>query len=457
MISRWAVRNGYRDVLTIGLPLVASMASNTITQFTDRVFLAHYSLETLAASLSAGVVSFGFSAFFAGLASYVNVFVAQYTGAGRNLRVGPALWQGLWFALVAGLCMSALALPAEWIFTVAGHAPVVQAMEVDYYRILCFASAFSILDVVLGGFYTGRGITRPVMVVNLAGALLNIPLDYMFIYGFGPIPEMGIRGAGYATAIAWGFSAALFAVLIFTRKNEESFAVRSGWRVQPDLFRRLVRFGLPSGVEFFLDVFGFTVFILLVGRIGNVELAATNMVFSLNQFSFMPMIGLHIAVQSMVGQAVGAGCPDDGEAAATSTMHLCVGWAAVMALIYLLLPGPLTDLFRPDGFTAAQYAPVRDTGRILLMFVAFYTLFDAVAITYLGALKGAGDTAYTMRLIGAASMCAMVVPSYVALEVLHAGLYAGWLCVVSYVLLLAFFALRRFRRGHWRGMRVIEA
>lgn len=455
MMSRWGIRNGYRDVLVVGLPLVASMASATITQFTDRVFLGHYSLEALAASMAAGSTQFLFYAFFSGLASYVNVFIAQYTGAGRHRDVGPALWQGLWFTLFSTFCMALLAIPGDFIFSMAGHAPAVRELEVQYYRILCCATGFNIAMVTLGGFYTGRGITRPVMLVDIAGALLNIPLDYVLINGIGPFPELGIRGAGYATAISWAFSAVLFVIIIFTRENEEKFNIRSGWRLNSDRFKKLLHFGLPNGLEFFLDVFGFTVFILLVGRLGNVELAATNMVLTLNQFSFLPMVGFHIAAETLVGQAIGAKRPDEGEVAATSTVHMCLVWAGIMVFVFLVFPGVLTDMFRPADFTAAEYEPMKEMGQVLLWFVAFYTLFDAVAITYLGALKGAGDTRYVMKIIGTLSIFVMVLPIYLVLEVFHLGLYAGWMGVVAYVLALAFFAVRRFRQGHWKTMSVI--
>jgi MATE family multidrug resistance protein len=454
--ARWSAPNGYRQVLAVGLPLMASMASATVTQFTDRMFLGRYSLDALAASLSGSITNFTLMAFFVGIVSYVNVFVAQYTGSERPERLGAALWQGLWLALAFGALTALAAAFAESVFATAGHTPAVQAMEAAYFRILCLGGVFNILTVALSTFFSGRGLTRPVMLANMAGAALNIPLDYALINGAWGLPEMGIRGAGVATVIAWAFSAAIFVALIFTRDNEAAYRVRSAWRLDTALMKRLLRFGVPGGVQFFLDMFGFACFILIVGRIGTGELAATNMVFSLNHFTFLPMVGLHIAAETLVGQAMGARRPDDAVQAATSVAHLCVAWGMAVGMVFLLFPEPLLAVFKPAAYTAAQYAPIAHTGRILLVFVVFYTLFDGVAIAYTGALKGAGDTRFVMLLAAALSLFCLVLPTYTIVVVLGWGLYAAWCAVVAFLVLYAGGTWLRFRSGSWRGLSVIE-
>ncbi|NJB68306.1 MATE family multidrug resistance protein [Desulfobaculum xiamenense] len=455
MFSRWQAKGGYRDVFRVGLPLVASMASATVMQFTDRVFLGNYSLDALAASLSGSVVNFVFMAFFSGVASYATVFVAQYVGSGQPRNVGPVVWQSVWFSLAAGACMALLSLVGPSIFALAGHAPEVRELECAYFSILSVASGLNIFGVSLACFYSGRGLTRTVMLVSLAGALVNIPLDYCLINGYGPFPEMGIRGAGYATAIGWALSAALYALLVLRRANEAEFAMLSGFRFDRELFLRLMRFGLPSGTQVFLDMFGVTFFILLVGRMGNAALATTNMVFSLDHFSFLPMYGLHVAAEVMVGQALGAGRADDAAYAAGSAVRLCFGWAVVVSIIFVFCPGPLLDMFRPSSYTPEQYAQIRHTGEVLLRFVAAWALFEAFAIGYMGALKGAGDTRFVMLLIGACSLSTLVIPTYFVVEVFDAGLYAAWSCVLLNVILLSVFARWRFAQGRWKRMRVI--
>ena len=447
---------GYRRILNVALPLVASMASTTVMQFTDRIFLSHYSLESLAASLSAGISAFVLGSFFAGVTGYVNVFVAQYEGAARPERIGAAVWQGVWFALLAGAVMALLSLLGPSLFALAGHSAEVQVLERQYFAILCLGAGPGILSMALSCFFSGRGLTRPVMVVNMTGALVNIPLDYALINGAWGMPEMGIRGAAWATVAGWCLTATLFALLVMRRRNQERYGILSGWRPDRGLFKRLMRFGLPGGAQFFLDVFGFTVFVLIVGRLGDTALAATNMVFSLNHLAFMPMVGVHIATETLVGQAMGSGHPGHAVAVTRRALHLNLAWGAALALWFVAWPGPLLELFRPSSLSPEAYAPMREVGRILLVYVAGYTLFDAVVITYQGALKGAGDTAFVMRLSLVLSVCVMAVPVWLVVEVFQWGLYAAWSILFAFITTLALGAWWRFRSGRWRGHQVIE-
>ncbi|WP_235893825.1 MATE family efflux transporter [Oceanidesulfovibrio indonesiensis] len=454
---RWSAQNGYREVLVVGLPLVASLGAATVMQFTDRIFLSRYSMDSIAAVVPAWTAWFTLLAFFFGICVYTNVFVAQYTGARQPGRVGAALWQGVYVALGAGLVMGACAFVAEPLFHMVGHPPNVAAQEATYFRILCLGAVFVLLMETFSCFYSGRGITRPVMVANMAGAALNIPLDYALIFGWGPFPELGIAGAAIASVCAAAFTAGLFGWWIFTRHNEKQYAVRSAWRPDRILLARLVRFGLPGGVEFFLEISAITFFIFIVGRIGTVELAASNIVFAVNTLGFLPMVGLHIAVSSLVGQAVGRGEPEDGAQATGSALHMALLWSLAMIAIYIFAPRVIMDWFRPIGTSDAEWAAIVSMGVVLLRFVALYCLFDTVAVIYFGALKGAGDILFVMRAIGTIAVFGLAIPAWLVLEVLHAGLIAAWIVVSVYVVLLGAAGWLRFRQGGWRSMRVIES
>ncbi len=446
---------GYRQVLAVGLPLVVSMGSMTVAQFTDRVFLSGYSLDAIAASLPAGIAQFLFTSFFMGIAGYVNVFVAQYTGAGRPRRVGAALWQGIWLALASWLLMSLLWFVAP-LFEHLGHPPAVVAQEMTYFRILVLGSGLVVTAATLGCFYSGRGLTRPIMVVNIIASLSNIPLDYAMIYGVGPFPEMGIAGAGIATVISWAMNVILYLPLIFRRRNQKVYGVLGNWRLEPKLFARMLRFGLPGGVQFFLDIFAITFFIFMIGRLGPVPLAASNIVLSINHISFLPMIGMSIAVSTLVGQAMGARDVALARRAASNALHLTMGYMGLMALVMVTLPGPLMAIFRTHGIAEADWGPILELGRVLLVFVALFTLLDAMAITFSGALKGAGDIRYIMWLMAAASAGAMVLPLYVGIERLGLGLYFAWVCISVYATTLGLCMMLRWRGKAWQEIEVVE-
>jgi MATE family multidrug resistance protein len=455
VFKRWSQPNGYRAVLNVSLPLVISMASTTIMLFTDRIFLANYSLDAIAAATPAGVTNFLFVSFFMGVGTYVNVFVAQYVGAGSTERVGTALWQGIYWCILSALFLAALYFIAVPMFEAFGHPERVVRLEITYFRILTLGAGLGVLGPVLGCFYSGRGLTRPVMFVNLIGAAVNIPLDYALINGVWIFPRLGIAGAALATIIAWVVIDVLFVVLIFRADNERAFSVRTRRRFDREIFGRLMKYGLPNGVQFFLDVFAFNFFIIMIGRLGRDQLAASNIVFAIDMLAFLPMIGFAIGLSTLVGQSIGRGRPEDGVQATISTLHITLAYMILVALIFVLMPRLLLDLFRTQGLTPAQFRPISDMGVVLLRFAAVYTVLDSAAVVFSGAIKGAGDTRFVMWAMLLMSLTVMVGPVFVGLEFFGLKLYGAWVFITAYVGVLALVFWLRFKGGKWQSMRVI--
>ena len=446
----------YRQVLRISLPLVASMSSTMIMEFTDRIFLANYSLNTIAAALPAGIAAFLFISFFLGTAQYLNVFVAQYTGSGRLQRVGAALWQGIYFSVLSAVLMAGIFFLAGPLFRLGGHPPEVRVLEVTYFRILCLGSGVLIVATVLSCFFSGRGKTRPVMIINMIGMLFNIPLDYALINGVWFFPEWGILGAGIATVMSWMLIAVVFAFMIFTAENNRVFNMWSHRAFEPNLFGRLMRYGVPSAIQFSMDIFAFAFFIFMVGRIGKLQLAATNIVLSINSLAFMPMMGFSLATSTLVGQALGRNRPDEAAAATRATIHVVLVYISILLVIFLIIPRPLLELFRPIHMRPEAFVGIAEMGILLLRFVAAYLFFDALYMICIGVLKGAGDTRFIMWSIGTLSLAVMILPIYIGVEVFHAGVYFAWSCATCFVFLLFAVSFWRYRKGRWKKMRVVR-
>ena len=310
---RWGAAGGYREFLGIALPLILSTASWSIQHFVDRVFLSWYSTEALAAALPAGMANFTFISLFMGTAQYANTFVAQYMGARRLTRVGPAVWQGAYVALFSGLLALLPAAFAGELFAFIGHDPGIRAAETQYFRILCYGTGPQVLSTAFSCFFSGRGQTWVVLAVNVVAISVNIICDYALIFGHWGLPELGIVGAAWATNIGLVVSALCFAVLFLGPRYRSEYATLRGWKPDLKLLLRLLRFGGPNGVNFMLDIMAFTFFLFIVGRLGPIPLAATNLAFHINSLAFMPLIGCSIAVSTMVGQRLGRDQPEAAE------------------------------------------------------------------------------------------------------------------------------------------------
>ena len=223
---QWRQKSRYRDVARVCVPLVTGMAATTVMEFTDRIFLSHYSVDAISAVVPAGVTVFLLLCFFGGVAGYISVFIAQYYGSGRPEKIGTTLWQGLFFTFFSGMVLLLIALFVTTpLFTLVGHSPEIRVLEERYFRILCLGGVLHVATQSLSGFFTGRGMTRPVMVANVIGMVINIPLDYALINGLWFFPELGISGAGIATVASWGIIVLCLALPIFSRNLRKEFSL----------------------------------------------------------------------------------------------------------------------------------------------------------------------------------------------------------------------------------------
>jgi len=453
--NRWHLEAGYREVLVVAIPLILSTASWSVQHFVDRMFLAWYSPETIAAAMPAGMVHFSMVSIFMGTAGYVSTFVAQYYGAKRYHRIGPALWQGVYMSLIGGLLILTAIPLAGPVFRLVGHSPLVQQREVEYFQIICLGGGFYIASYALSGFFSGRGKTWPVMWVNVFTTLVNLVLDYALIFGHWGFPELGIKGAGIATVAAGVFSFLLFLVILAGGNTNRTYHTLKGWRFDGEIFMRLLRFGFPSGVQFFLEMTGFTGFILVVGRLGTASLAATNIAFNINTLAFMPMIGFGIAISVLVGQYLGADKPELAQTASYSGFHLTLAYMLAIGAAYVLLPDIFVAPFAHNA-DPQTFGEIYRYSVVLLRFVAVYSIFDAMNIIFCSAIKGAGDTRYVMFVTVLLSVFILIVPVYLVIEVLEYGLMFAWALATAYVTLLGVIFYLRFLGGKWKTMRVIE-
>lgn len=453
--KRWYAESGYKEVLALSLPLILSTSSTTIQHFVDRMFLTWYSPEAIAASVPGGILSFTLMCFFIGTATYTNTFVAQYFGAKQYRQISRAVWQGIYFAIISSSAIILYLPLARPIFELVGHDPAVRELEIVYFRILCLGAPAIFMSAAISGFFSGRGETWTIFWANAAATIVNILLDYLLIFGYAKIPSMGIKGAGYATVAAnYTYMIILFALML----KPEFLKIYGTWKNKQfdfSLFRRLMRFGIPNGIHFMLDLTGFALFVLFVGRFGTEALAATNITFNINSFAFMPMIGMGIAVEIIVGQRLGENNPQLASFGTTSALHITLFYMSIICATYIFLPQiylfPFAAKAGPQQFERVAEITVK-----LLYFVAFYSVFDTMNIIYSNALRGAGDTKFVMFTSVTLSWILMIIPTYLGSVVYNWGIYITWFFITAYIVALGIAYYLRYIQGKWKSMRVIE-
>jgi multidrug resistance protein, MATE family len=447
---------GAGEVLRLAFPLILSSSFVTLQLFIGRTLLTRYNIDHGAAVLPAVMMFWTPFALLYQAAGYVATFVAQYLGAGRPRRIGPVTWQALYFSAAAGVAFMGLAPFAEEVVALTGHAPEMRTLEATYFRCLCFSALPALITVTTIGFFAGRGDTWTVLAINATGMAVNAGLSRLWIFGEGGFPEWGVEGAGWAAVVGDWAAAGLGLVLLFRRRHEAEFATRSGWRFEARLLRRLLRYGAPAGLQWLADGLAFNLFVVFVGQLGNVELAASSIAVNLNLLSYLPAAGLGQAVGVLVGQHLGRDDPERAERSVWAGFRLAWVLMAAVALLYVLVPGPLVALFRGEGeVPSTSWDAVAQTVLPLLRFVAVYCLFDGMSMVFSYALRGAGDTRFVTWAVLLLSFAVMVLPVWASVEY-GWGVYWAWAFASAYCITLALTLWGRFRQGKWKSMRVIE-
>jgi MATE family, multidrug efflux pump len=452
---RWEGAGGMGEVLSIGYPLILSQMSFTVQVFVDRLFLTWFSAEAVAGAVTGLLVTWSLVGLCIGIGEYTTTFVAQYYGARRLRRIGAALWQGVYFSLMAGVLLAALSPFAGALFEHTGHALVLRQYETIYSRLVLLGSGPVVLMATLSSFFAGRGRTLPVLAVNVGATAVNAVLDYLLIFGNAGFPRWGVAGAAIATISSQVFGCAAYIALILRARHRREFATLAAWRPEPALLWRLLRYGVPAGLQFSIEIMAFGIFLVVIGRLGTAPLAASSIAFNLNMIVFMPLLGIGLAVSSLVGRYLGAGAPDLAERSAYSAFGIGLVYLVACSALYVLAPRLLLSPYAARA-DPASFAEVGRLGVVLLRFVAFYSLFDMMSVLFASALKGAGDTTYPLLATLTLSWTVMVIPSYVLCVYFGGGVYAAWTTAAAYCCAVGLLMLRRFRTGRWKSIRVIE-
>lgn len=445
---------GYKEFLTTALPLIISTGAWALQNFVNRVFLAWFNQDAYAASLPAGLLSFTIMSIFIGSIAYIDVFVSQYNGKGEYKSIGPSVWQSFYLSFFAAAVLIVISLFSESIFAVSGHAPSVIAEEVKYFRLLCLGSFFAFAPYALSGFYAGRERTGVILIVNIIGLTTATVFDYLLIFGNFGFPRLGIEGAALSSIIGSFFMLIIFMVMILSKKNHLRYNTR---KLKPDFafIKRLLRFGFPNGVQFFFDMAAFTFFVIIIGSAGKEIQSATNIVMNINQLIFMPLVGCGITTSIMVGNYLGQNNPELSARSVRTALKVVYAYIAVVLLLIVFCPYIFIFPFA-KGSEAELVTEMYHLIVTLLKFVAIYTLFDPASVIFSSALKGAGDTAFIMKVLSFLAIFAAGVPIYLAMRVFNLSFYIGWAIFVLYAILLAVVFFLRYRGGKWKSMRVIE-
>ena len=382
----------FYSLLKLATPIIIAQLANTAMGFVDTVMAGRVSPQDLAAVALGNSIWVPVFLLMTGILLATTPKVAQRFGAGAHTEIGPLVRQALWLALAVGIAAAVILWNAEIVLSLMNVDPALIEPAMGYLRAVACGFPAVALYHVLRCFSDGLGHTRPSMVIGLCGLALNIPLNYIFIYGKLGLPAMGGVGCGWATGLVMGF---MFLSMLWWVKWAPFYQASKifnhfEWPQWP-VHKRLLSVGLPIGISVFAESSIFAVIALLIGGLGATVVAGHQIALNFSSMVFMIPYSLAMAATVRVGQALGRGQPREARFAAGVSMAAALGYACVSASLMFLLREQIAQIYTPDKTVIAVAAT-------LIVYSALFQFSDAIQVTAAGALRGYQDTRITMLL-----------------------------------------------------------
>jgi len=434
-----------KELLRLAYPMIISQGAFAVMIFTDRYFMSLVSPTHMGASLAGGVASFFCMSLFIGVLSYSNALTAQYFGRKQFDKCSRVVTQGLLLTLFFAPLLVAIGYLSLGSFEFMGHAPEQVVLARQYFIILIWGASFSLAKTCIASYFSGIGRTYIVMIADTVGVAINIPLTWALIFGYGEVPALGIAGAAYATIISSLISLLIFCYFYLEPHHATSFMVKQSFQLDRGILRRFVRLGFPSGIEMFLNVAAFNLFLLMFQSYGIAESASAAIVFNWDIVSFVPMIGLNVAIISLIGRYIGAGDTTLMSQVIRISFMLGLGYSSILALLFYLGREPLVAIF----LTTGSSSEIQTLASFMMIGLATYVMADATILIAGGVLRGAGDTRWLMW----ASVLIhwlMLAVQYFVIKVWELGPKVSWVVFVAMILMTAIIYLLRLTSSRWR-------
>jgi MATE family, multidrug efflux pump len=441
------VPGGKHEVFMMAYPTIVTMLAHAGMGFADSIMVGALGTTELGAVGFTNILYFTLVSLFMGTIQIVNTFVSQDYGRGNLKETSKWAWQAIYLAILAWPILLTLSLFCGDLFKLFGPSQEVQYFGCIYGKTRLYGSGMFLTLVALTYYFRGIGMVKTPMYAIVSMSFLNVGLDYLFIYGKFGFPQMGVAGAAWASVASVTFATICLFIVFLSPTINKIFSTRSTYRFDIKKMLRLLKVGIPSGVQIFMDIASFTVFIAFIGRMGDVALAANQVALQIEFLGFNVCHAFSVATTTLVGQYIGAGKSDIAMKSTKSAFKLLTYYLLVLMIVVAIFPDNLIRLFAEDEM-------VINKGVMILYLAMVFMIFDGMGVVAVGALRGAGDTRWPMVVAITAGWFFFLPLAYTFGEVLEGGVFGAWLGATIYIITISIIYVSRFTSGNWKQIKI---
>ena len=430
----------YKRNLLLAFPIVLSQIGQVSVSLVDNMMVGHVGTTELAAAAFANSIFMIGMVFGMGLTFGLTPLVGKAFGNNDLKKTTVWLKNGIFTHLVGSFILTLLMFSVYLFLPMMGQPPEVMELARPYYLLLCVSYFPFMLFFIVKQFFEGLGNTKMAMQITLLANLVNIVVNYVFIFGKWGMPEMGLNGAGVGTLVSRIIMPILFSVYIIRNSRFKRYFILAHY--QPMIKQRvlaLLKIGLPIGFQLIVEVSAFGIGAIMMGWLGETPLAAHQVALGLASFTYMIALGVSQANTIRVSHQMGVKDYLSMQRASYASTHLVLVFMSFTALLFILGRNYLPLFFTSD-------VDVISISASLLIIAAIFQLFDGLQVIMLSTLRGMADVTTPMFIAFIAYLVIGIPASYVFAFVLNAGpqgIWYGYLVGLSIAGVLFYFRFKR--------------
>ena len=432
------------SLVSLALPIIFANILQTTYQLIDTFWLGRLGANAVAAVSLSFPVLFLVLSLGSGLTLAGTVMVSQYKGADNQKMVDFSSSQSVFLILIISIVLAVISyFSAGPLMTIIGAGPEIYEESVAYFKVSSLGFVFLFLFFIFQSLMRGIGnVMLPVYVI-LFTVFLNLVLDPLFIYGYGPIPGYGVAGAAVASVVTQALSAAIGLWILFRGRSGIRIRLSSMYFDVVNL-KRIFNIGFPASVEQSTRALGMAMMVILVTSFGSEIVAAYGIGARILSFIVIPALGLAIATTSLVGQNIGALKIKRAEQVANLSNKVAFFGLTGMGIILYIFAEPLTAFFIPN-----DPGVIRDGSLFIKIMAPSFGLLGVQQVTN-GIFNGAGFTKASM-LISILSLWVVRFPlAYILSYKTSLGFVGIWWSFPISNLIAAIVAFVYFKMGYWK-------
>ena len=439
-----------RALLQLAVPIILANILQTGYQLTDAFWVGRLGASAVAAISVSFPVTFLVIALGSGLAMAGATLSSQYMGAGRQDMVNHVAAQTMLMVVVTSVILGALGyVLAPMLLELLGVAPDVHEGALGFMRVSFVGVIFVFTYAMFQALMRGVGQTRVPLIIVAATVVLNFVLDPLFIFGWGPVPGFGVMGAAFATLVTQALAAAA-GVWIFLRGRHGIQLTWRGLVPDPTYLRRAFFLGIPGSLELSTRALGLMIMSFLVASFGTLTMAAYGVGSNVLQVVTVPVMGLSMAVSTLVGQNIGAGNVERAAKAASL--------GAVVGFLLLSVVGGIAWLFAPtliSFFIPDDPEVIREGAHFLrIMCLAWGGI--GVQLCIVSAFRASGNMLMAMVIAMVSQWMVQFPLAYVLAKHSKLGADGLWWSFPVTNVIVAVVSVCWFLRGTWKQKRLTE-